>query len=217
VIAKQFAAFAIGEDGEGLSWGCVKYGRLGHGDKQDQRSPKRVEALRGVRVSSAAFGCHHALALAEDGLVYAWGDNRERAVLGNPPIDRELLPKLVEALRGVRVGGIACGGAVNYAVADTAEVWAARRRGEGRPRLFPLGHGEQMAWPMEPLRGIKIHAVASAGSHTLALADDGSVYAWGDEHRARSGALGLGAAVSDARVIVPTPQRIPELRVACGQ
>jgi hypothetical protein len=39
--------------------------------------------------------------------VYAWGENEERAFLGNPHVARELLPKPVEALRGVRVGSIA--------------------------------------------------------------------------------------------------------------
>jgi alpha-tubulin suppressor-like RCC1 family protein len=55
-----------------------------------------------------------------------------------------------------------------------------------------------------------------AASFHLALADDGSVYAWGDKMAAASGALGLGTSVSDAGLRVPTPQRIPELRVACG-
>jgi alpha-tubulin suppressor-like RCC1 family protein len=35
------------------------------------RTPKRVEALRGVRMSSVSAGICHVLALAEDGQVYA--------------------------------------------------------------------------------------------------------------------------------------------------
>jgi alpha-tubulin suppressor-like RCC1 family protein len=66
----------------------------------------------------------YALALAEGGLVYAWGRNEERAVLGNPNVVRELQPKPVEALRGVRVGSIAASGHRSYAVADTGELWA---------------------------------------------------------------------------------------------
>ena len=52
-------------------------------------------------------------------------------------------------------------------------------------------------------------------SHTLALAEDGSVYSWGNEHAATAGALGLGYAVSGARMPVPTPECIPALRVGC--
>jgi alpha-tubulin suppressor-like RCC1 family protein len=72
VCAGACVAFAIGEGGELFSWGVGDDGVLGHGDTQNQPLPKRVEALRGVRVSSASIGNLHALALAEDGLVYAW-------------------------------------------------------------------------------------------------------------------------------------------------
>jgi alpha-tubulin suppressor-like RCC1 family protein len=66
------------------------------------------------------------------------------------------------------------------------------------------------------LRGIKVDAVVGSDTQALAIAGDGSVYAWGNEPAAASGALGLGVAVSDAKRLVPTPQRIPALRVACG-
>jgi alpha-tubulin suppressor-like RCC1 family protein len=112
-------AYVIGEDGEVFSWGDGLFWLLGHGDAQGQPSPKHVEALPGVRVSDASIGDRHALALAEDGLVYAWGDNWGRAVLGNRIVEGELLPKPVEALRGARVGSVAASGARSYAVANT--------------------------------------------------------------------------------------------------
>jgi alpha-tubulin suppressor-like RCC1 family protein len=210
-------AFVIGEGGEVFSGGRGRYGLLGHGDTQNQPSPKRVEALQGVRVSSVAVGRYHALALAEDGLVYAWGENKQRAILGNLDVESELLPKPVEALRGVRVGSIAASGSCSYAVADTGELWA---WGIDSVHHSPLGHVEQvnsvLLEPIESLRGIKVDAVAVCDHHTLALADDGSVYAWGSEHAAMLGALGLGPSVNDAGVRVLTRQRIPELRVTCG-
>jgi alpha-tubulin suppressor-like RCC1 family protein len=84
--------------------------------------PKRVEALRGVWLGSVAVRRRHALALAEDGLVYAWGENTERALLGNPNVEREWLPKPVEALCGVRVGGTAAAGFLSYALSDRRSV-----------------------------------------------------------------------------------------------
>jgi hypothetical protein len=124
VCAGGAGAFAIGEDGECFSWCCGVLARLGHGNEENQPSPKRVEALRGVRVSAASFGAWHALALAEDGVVYAWGVNSGRTVLGNPHVQIELLPKPVEALRGVRVGNVAVAEFRSYAVADNGGLWA---------------------------------------------------------------------------------------------
>jgi alpha-tubulin suppressor-like RCC1 family protein len=69
---------------------------------------------------------------------------------------------------------------------------------------------------MPALRGIETDAVAVSYNHTLARADDGSVYAWGIARAAESGALGLGASVGSAGSAVRTPQRIPALRVDFG-
>jgi alpha-tubulin suppressor-like RCC1 family protein len=162
----------------------------------------------------------HALALAEDGLVYSWGQNHHRALLGNPDVERELLPKPVEALRGVRVGSIAAAGLRSYAVAaDTGELWAWGADG-AHGSYAPIGHGERVNCSVpkriESLKGVKVDAVVGSWGHTLALADDGSVYAWGVGDVVRAGALGLGVSVSAASGTVLTPQRIPELRVACG-
>jgi alpha-tubulin suppressor-like RCC1 family protein len=82
----------------------------------------------------------HALALTEDGLVYTWGQNTQRALPGKPSVETELLPKPVEALRNVRMSSIAAAGHRSYAVADTGEVWAWGVDGVGLP---PLGHGER--------------------------------------------------------------------------
>jgi alpha-tubulin suppressor-like RCC1 family protein len=217
VFVKSHIAFAIGEDGALYSWGADFGGLLGHGDTQYQPSAKRVEALRGICVSSVAVGGCYVLALAEDGLVYAWGETAYRAVLGNPHVERELLPKPVEALRGVRVGSVDVAGDRSYAVAETGEVWAWGLDSEHRTAL---GHGEQedcrVPNPIETLRGVKVNAVAAAGWHTLALADDRSVYAWGNKDTA-VGAMGRVPSISGApQDLRTTPRRIPALRVACA-
>jgi alpha-tubulin suppressor-like RCC1 family protein len=85
---------------------------------------------------------------------------------------------------------------------------------------YSLGHGDEMDCrlpkPIESLRGIKVDAVVASYDSTLALADDGSVYAWGRQSAAEWGVLGLGPSVNDAEEAVPTPQRIPGLRLTCG-
>jgi alpha-tubulin suppressor-like RCC1 family protein len=214
IVAEEFEAIAIGQDGEVFSWERGKDGLLGHGDTEDQPIPKQVEALRGVQVSSVSVGWYHAIALTEEGLVYAWGENTERALLGKPNVERELLPKPVEALRSIRVDSVTAAGHRSYAVAGTGELWV---WGVGANMMKPpLGHGEQTSCPLpmriESLRSIKVDAVAAHDHHTLALTDDGSVFTWGRGH---AFLLGLGSSVSDAQSLVPTPQRIHSLHVAC--
>jgi hypothetical protein len=159
-------------------------------------------------VSSVAFDSKHGFALAEDGLVYAWGGYMYLSALGSPHEKQRPLPTPVEALRGVRVESVAAAGHRSYAVADTGEVWAWGGEGE---HIAPLGHGEQtrcpLPKPIESLRGVKVEAVVAGFAHTLALADDGSAYVWG-----RSSFLGLGPSVKES---VYTPRRIPALLVAC--
>jgi alpha-tubulin suppressor-like RCC1 family protein len=204
--------FAIGEAGELFSWGSGEYRTLGHGDEQNQPSPKRVKALRDVRISAVSVTSRHALALGEDGLVYAWGGNQFGELLGNPHVKRELLPKPVEALRGVRIGGIAAAPWRSYAVAGTGEVWA---WGVTNEYLPPLGNAEDtdcpLPKPIDSLQGVKVDAMAAAGSYTLALADDGSVYAWGGAYSMDDGEHSLSTSQRDAR---RTPQRVPAIRVA---
>jgi alpha-tubulin suppressor-like RCC1 family protein len=180
VVAGANLAFAIGGDGELFSWGEGRGLILGHGDEKNRRSPMRVEALRGVRVSSVAFGRSHALALTEDGLVYAWGANENLATLGNPSIERARLPEPLQALVGIRMGSVAAGGNRSYAVADTGEVWAWGVDYDGAPSL---GHGEYVSCPVpkpiESLWDVKVDEVAASDRNTLVRSDNGRVYATG--------------------------------------
>jgi alpha-tubulin suppressor-like RCC1 family protein len=124
----------------------------------------------------------------------------------------------VEALRGVRVGSIAAFEYHSYAVADTGVLWA---WGTETEYSGPLGHDSETACPLpkpiEALRGVKVDAVIAFHTHTIARADDGSVYSWGTSDVAEWGALALGTSVMDAGYQhVRTPQRVPGLRLACG-
>jgi E3 ubiquitin-protein ligase HERC2 len=222
-------AVAIGEKGEVFSLGLGGVD-LGHGAMHGQPSPKRVEALRGVRVSSVSAACHHTLALVEDGQVYAWGENKYRALLGLPDVDQQLVPRPVEAIRGVRVGSVAAARHRSYAVADTGELWAWGVDGE---QCTPLGHGETVNCPLpkpiESMRGIKVDAVVAGMYHTLAQADHGSVYAWGveyegeeggegeegEEGEGEEGAVSPGPSTGAAGIPVRTTQLVPGLRLAC--
>jgi alpha-tubulin suppressor-like RCC1 family protein len=218
---RAICGFCIGENGQLFSWGNGMYGRLGHGDMEDQPSPTRVQALLGVRMREVSLGGGYTVALAEDGLLYSWGCNWIYAVLGNRNVRKEMLPRPIEALRSVRVRSLAAADYRCYAVAETGQLWAWGDDDEGplyQDALAPLGHGEPrprpLSKPIESLHDFKVVEVAAGTGHTLAMADDGSVYLWGNLSAAGSGALGLGPAVQPAGRHVRTPQLVPTLRVA---
>jgi alpha-tubulin suppressor-like RCC1 family protein len=50
ISAGGFHAAALTKDWEVYTWGMGKHGALGHGDTAKVSSPKRVTALRGVRI-----------------------------------------------------------------------------------------------------------------------------------------------------------------------
>ena len=67
---------AVSAVGELYTWGKGRYGRLGHGDSEDQLKPKLVEALIGYRVVGVACGSGDAqtLCITDDDSVWSWGD-----------------------------------------------------------------------------------------------------------------------------------------------
>ena len=60
------------------SWGYGAYGRLGHGDEQNQPLPKKVEAFAGQRIVAVSAEAMHSLALTA-GAVFTWGKARPAA------------------------------------------------------------------------------------------------------------------------------------------
>ena len=55
-MLKAISTIKVNFSGELYSWGKGRYGRLGHGDSEDQTKPKLVEALLGYRVIDVACG-----------------------------------------------------------------------------------------------------------------------------------------------------------------
>jgi hypothetical protein len=73
VVAGDHHSCALTSAGELLTWGFGGFGALGHGDTRKQAAPKRVEALRSIRIVSVATSATHTIAVSEEGAVFAWG------------------------------------------------------------------------------------------------------------------------------------------------
>lgn len=90
------------------TWGKGDYYRLGLDSDAHMRWPTLVEALRGERVVQVAVGALHCLAVTDQGVVYAWGDNDHgQQASGSTLVNRK--PAQVQGLSDIRVKRVACG------------------------------------------------------------------------------------------------------------
>lgn len=77
---------ALSSNGELFTWGYGGYGRLGHGDEQSHRTPKRVNALADDFIVEVVCGWYHTIAITSKGLIYTWGSTTNgRAGMDDDP------------------------------------------------------------------------------------------------------------------------------------
>ena len=147
-------SLALTADGAVWSWGGGEGGQVGHGDRQSQLLPKKVDAFAGQRVVAVSAGYFHSLAVTADGAVWSWGFGLF-GKLGHGDEQHQLLPKKVEAFAGQRVIALAAGAC--HSLATTAD-GAVFTWGTGEDGC--LGHGEDLSDQLLPK---KIEAWAPAG------------------------------------------------------
>jgi alpha-tubulin suppressor-like RCC1 family protein/subtilisin-like proprotein convertase family protein len=190
------------------AWGSNSSGKLGNGTMFSRPLPGFVQtggasALAGKTVAALAYGGEHTLALDSAGKAYAWGNNVQRQ-LGDGSNDGASLPLAVSttgALAGKTIVAIAAGYVHSLALDSDGHVysWGYNTAGE-------LGLGSTAENIGEPtqvaglLSGKTIVAIAAGRNHSLALASDGSLYAWGSANEAQ---LGNGVSGNNAKSNVP--------------
>ena len=177
IAAGNTHSMVLTHEGAVLSFGWGMYGQLGHGEAEYQFEPKLIEALRGVRVVAIEAGTAHSMALTDEGEVLTFG----RGAMGcHGHIDQEgqLVPKVIEALSGVRVVAMAAGSYHSMVLTDEGAVLSF---GAGRYGL--LGHGDEKNQlepkMIEALRGLRVVAIAAGGMHSMVLTDEGTVLSFG--------------------------------------
>jgi len=185
-------SIALADDGTVYSWGRNDFGQLGDGTNTQRLSPVAVGGvLAGKTVVAISGGHAHSLALTSNGDVYAWGYN-QNGQLGNGSTAPSNVPvpvTMTGVLAGKTVIAIAAGGDHNVVLASDGHVYA-----WGRDDYGQLGDDStaQSNVPVAvdttgPLGGKTIVAVAAGHSHSLALASNGALYAWGNNSQGQLG------------------------------
>jgi alpha-tubulin suppressor-like RCC1 family protein len=178
-------SLALLRNGTVMAWGANSSGQLGDGTTTSSEVPVPVSDLSGVTAISA--GRRHGLALLRDGTVMAWGDN-EDGQLGDGTATNSDVPVPVSGLSGVTAISAGWSHSLARLRDGTVMAWGANSFGQLGDGAFtgpdPCPEGvhrlvcRTTPGPVPGLREVK--DIAAGGAHSLALLDDGSVMAWGE-------------------------------------
>ncbi|REG34621.1 alpha-tubulin suppressor-like RCC1 family protein [Archangium gephyra] len=189
---------ALREDGTVWAWGLNRMGQLGQPASVSEPTPQQVPGLTdGVAVEA---GSNHSLMLREDGTVWSWGSNTTGQLGRTTPTSFDATPVRVPGLTDVVA--LSAGNDNSLALREDGTVWSWGNNANGQ-----LGRATSTRFDPLPARvpGLTGVVALSAGSgHVLALREDGSVWAWGNNQYLQ---LGFPNATSSN----PTPRQVPAL------
>ncbi|MFF0482063.1 RCC1-like domain-containing protein [Streptomyces sp. NPDC004435] len=171
-----------------LSWGAGRTGQLGNGTLADSLSPSSVTSLfRGDvdQVSAGGTSSADSFTLARtDKTVKSWGHNSS-GQLGNGGNTNQTVPTTVPRLTNVK--DVAAGGRHALALDTSGQVYSWGDNAYGQ-----LGNnrtGDSRTVP-DRVQGMpKVKQISAGCDFSLALLENGKVYAWG---RGIHGQLGTG-------------------------
>lgn len=194
---------AITENGELYSWGHNGYCQLGNGNTNQGLTPGLISSeFLSRKVIEVACGSHHSMALTTDGEIFAWGQNN-CGQIGSGSTTNQPAPRKVSAGIGTRKCiAISCGQTSSMAVLDNGEVYGWGYNGNGQ---LGLGNNVNQANPnrVANLQGTVIVKVVCGYAHTLALSDEGVLYAWGANSY---GQLGIGNKANQVSPVKIAPE-----------
>lgn len=170
-------------DGTVWVWGDHGAGDLGDGSYNNSAVPIRLGDLSDI--AAVAAGYELTLALQKDGALLAVGYGAAGGLGDGTFENQSTRPVTVSGLAGVK--GVAAGTMHVLAVKNDGTVWSWGDNGFGQLGNPGVGTGEKSANPVRSGKLSGIVTVAAASNHSVALADDGAVWVWGDNSE---GALG---------------------------
>ena len=190
-------SLALTGDGRVWAWGSNNNGQLGDGTINEHHTPEPVPNLQDV--TAIAAGYFHSLALLSDGSVMAWGANSS-GKLGNGTTTDQASPIPVPNLGDVVA--ISAGGDHSLALKSDGSVWAWGENSSGQlgdQTLIPKFTPVQVKMPQQ-LMFSPVVTIAAGGAHSLALEQNGQVWAWGGN---AFGQIGNGDTIDRWLPVVP--------------
>lgn len=211
VAAGYGHSLALKGDGTVWAWGFNGSGQLGDGTTEARRAPIQVGGVRGV--VKIAAGNAHSVVLTGAGDVWAWGCNAGGQLGDGTTTDRSSPVRVAEVTGATDV---AAGRFHTLALASDGTVWA-----WGADQFGQLGDGapvpfwwQMAAGPPRQVRALTgITKIAAGARHSLALKNDGTLWAWGSN---TAGELGDGQIRGDDWPASSIPVEVSGLAEVAG-
>jgi len=188
---------ALKSDGTLWAWGYNLFGQLGDGTTNNRSYPVQVSSFKDVK--AVAVGSGYTVALKNDGTLWTWGYNGF-GQLGDGTTNNRSYPVQVKNADNSPfkdVKAVAVGYTYTLALKTDGTLWAWGWNASGQLGDGTSGMGGTTAdkrYPVQvknadstPFTDVK--SVAAGNSYTVALKNDGTLWAWGDNG---FGQLGLG-------------------------
>ncbi|NTU69716.1 hypothetical protein HGB13_02755 [bacterium] len=171
---------------DGKIWGCGynDSGQLGDGSNTSRNTPVRVYDVNLNNAVFLASGGMHSLAINSNGSIYGWGHNTS-GQLGNGGTTSQNRPYIVSgSLTGI--SSVYAGLFHSIALKNDGAVYAWGGNSTGQLGINSTDSNRTAPALLSGISSVK--SVATGGYHTLALKNDGTVYAWGANNYGQLGA-----------------------------
>lgn len=184
LVAGETNSFVIEANGQMFRFGDNSYSQLGDGTTTSRSTPTLLACPSGSGWVTVAPGIYHTVAIGNDGMLYAWGNNAY-GQFGNGLTASSATPLAVAT--AFNQVAVTAGYAHTMVLLSDGHVW-----GNGYNVQGELGNGSNIdSWWRTDLRPPTTAwvKVSSGYGQTVALRDNGTLWSWGYN---ASGELGIG-------------------------
>jgi hypothetical protein len=188
LAASSSTSYAVDANGKVWAWGNNDDGEVGNGTYSVCNSPVAVSSSSGMPLIKLIKANHNfALALANDGTIWTWGDNTY-GQLGHSNGNPSNIPLKITV--GLSLGkSIATGYSHSLGISPAGNIWSWGRNNYGQlgtntssNSLVPLPTAAVTGWN-------DLVQISCGAYHSLGLRSDGYVWTWGNNSY---GQLGFG-------------------------